>query len=59
MSDSAAVEIRLLIERWAAAVHAGDLNAVLADHADASVMFDVPPPDPVIRIGVALASGLR
>ena len=37
-------EIRALIERWAAAVHAGDLDGVLADHADDIVMFDVPPP---------------
>ena len=26
--------IRALIERWALAVHEGDLEAVLADHAD-------------------------
>lgn len=37
-------QIRTLIERWAAAVHAGDLATVLADHADDIVMFDVPPP---------------
>jgi uncharacterized protein (TIGR02246 family) len=37
-------QIRTLIERWATAVHAGDLDAVLADHADDIVMFDVPPP---------------
>lgn len=36
--------IRTLIERWAAAVHRGDLPDVLADHADDIVMFDVPPP---------------
>ncbi len=36
--------IRELIERWAIAVHAGDLSAVLADHAPDLVMFDVPPP---------------
>ena len=41
--------IRDLIERWAAAVHAGDLDAVLADHADDIVMFDVPPPDDGVR----------
>ena len=41
--------IRTLIERWAAAVHAGDLEAVLADHADGIVMFDVPPPDDGVR----------
>jgi uncharacterized protein (TIGR02246 family) len=42
-------EIRALIERWALAVHEGDLNAVLADHADDIVMFDVPPPDDGVR----------
>jgi uncharacterized protein (TIGR02246 family) len=36
--------IRTLIERWAAAVHDGDLAAVVADHAEDIVMFDVPPP---------------
>ena len=38
-------EIRELIERWAVAVHAGDLATVLADHASDIVMFDVPPPE--------------
>jgi uncharacterized protein (TIGR02246 family) len=42
-------QIRSLIERWAAAVHDGDLEAVLADHADDIVMFDVPPPDDGVR----------
>ena len=42
-------EIRGLIERWAVAVHNGDLDAVLADHADDIVMFDVPPPDDGVR----------
>jgi len=41
-TDEAA--IRGLILRWAAAVHAGDLDTVLADHSDDIVMFDVPPP---------------
>ena len=36
-------EIRALIDRWATAVHAGDMDVVLADHADDIVMFDVPP----------------
>ena len=27
-------QIRALIERWAAAVHAGDMDRVLADHSD-------------------------
>lgn len=42
-------EIRDLIERWAAAAHRGDLDAVLADHAPDIVMFDVPPPEGGIR----------
>jgi uncharacterized protein (TIGR02246 family) len=37
-------QIRTLIERWADAVHTGELGSVLADHADDIVMFDVPPP---------------
>ncbi|GAA4153965.1 hypothetical protein GCM10022251_23760 [Phytohabitans flavus] len=36
--------IRELIERWAAAVHDGDLDAVTAHHAEDIVMYDVPPP---------------
>ena len=42
-------QIRTLIEQWAAAVHAGDIDGVLADHADDIVMFDVPPPDDGVR----------
>jgi uncharacterized protein (TIGR02246 family) len=42
-------QIRSLIERWAAAVHAGNMAGVLADHADDIVMFDVPPPYDGIR----------
>jgi ketosteroid isomerase-like protein len=41
--------IRTLIESWANAVHVGDLNVVLADHADDIVMFDVPPPEDGLR----------
>ena len=41
--------IRTLIERWAEAVHTGDLPTVLADHAEDIVMFDVPPPDEGVR----------
>ena len=41
--------IRRLIERWAAAVHAGDLDGVLADHAADIVVFDVPPPNRGVR----------
>jgi uncharacterized protein (TIGR02246 family) len=39
--------IRALIERWAEAVHAGDLETVLADHSDDIQMFDVPPPNEI------------
>ncbi len=42
-------QIRTLIERWAGAVHAGDLDTVLADHSHDIVMFDVPPPDDGVR----------
>jgi uncharacterized protein (TIGR02246 family) len=42
-------EIRDLVYRWAAAVHAGDLQAVLADHSEDIVMFDVPPPNDGVR----------
>jgi ketosteroid isomerase-like protein len=37
-------QIRTLVEQWAAAVHRGDMEGVLADHAADIVMFDVPPP---------------
>jgi uncharacterized protein (TIGR02246 family) len=43
------VDIRALIERWAEAVHAGDIDQVLADHSTDIVMFDVPPPDDGVR----------
>lgn len=45
-------QIRALIETWAAAVHRGDLDAVLAGHSPDIVMFDVPPPDDGVR-GIA------
>ena len=48
MTDDEPV-IRTLIENWAAAVHAGDIDAVLADHAPDIVMFDVPPPQQGVR----------
>jgi uncharacterized protein (TIGR02246 family) len=41
--------IRALIEGWAAAVHAGDMHGVLAQHTDDIVMFDVPPPADGVR----------
>ena len=47
MPDDA--QVRDLVRRWAAAVHEGDLDAVLADHADDIVMFDVPPPQRGVR----------
>jgi uncharacterized protein (TIGR02246 family) len=42
-------DIRALIERWADAVHRGDLDTVLEDHAQDIVMFDVPPPHDGVR----------
>jgi uncharacterized protein (TIGR02246 family) len=42
-------QIRALIEKWTAAAHSGDLDAVLADHSPDIVMFDVPPPDEGVR----------
>src|SRR5262249_43516791 len=42
-------QIRDLIERWAAAVHRGDMATVLADHDPGIVMFDVPPPEQGVR----------
>jgi uncharacterized protein (TIGR02246 family) len=42
-------QIRTLIERWAAAVHSGDMDGVLEDHSDDIVMFDVPPPYQGVR----------
>jgi uncharacterized protein (TIGR02246 family) len=41
--------IRDLIEKWASAVHDGDIDGVLADHSDDIVMFDVPPPEEGVR----------
>jgi len=42
-------QIRTLVEEWAAAVHGGDMDRVLAGHADDIVMFDVPPPHDGVR----------
>jgi uncharacterized protein (TIGR02246 family) len=42
-------QIRALIEEWAAAVHSGDMDGVLADHSQDIVMFDVPPPYEGVR----------
>lgn len=41
--------IRDIIERWARAVHRGDLATVLEHHAADIVMFDVPPPHDGVR----------
>jgi uncharacterized protein (TIGR02246 family) len=41
--------LRDLVVHWAEAVHAGDLDGVLADHARDIVMFDVPPPEEGVR----------
>jgi uncharacterized protein (TIGR02246 family) len=37
-------EIRDLIESWAKAVRANEIDGVLTGHTDDMVMFDVPPP---------------
>jgi uncharacterized protein (TIGR02246 family) len=44
---AAEAEIRALIERWAKAVQANDIEGVLADHSEDIQMFDVPPPNEV------------
>jgi uncharacterized protein (TIGR02246 family) len=41
------VAIRALIERWAKAVQARDIDGVLVDHSEDIQMFDVPPPNEV------------
>jgi uncharacterized protein (TIGR02246 family) len=43
------MEIEHLVRSWAAAVHSGDLDTVLAHHSDDIVMFDVPPPHDGVR----------
>lgn len=45
--DRDETDIRALIERWAKAVHAADMDGVLKDHTEDIVMFDVPPPNEV------------
>ena len=42
--DSNVVEIRALIERWTAAVRAGDIDGIMAHHAPDILMFDLPGP---------------
>ena len=44
MNDDTETEIRYLIEGWARAVRAKEIEGVLAHHAEDMVMFDVPPP---------------
>jgi uncharacterized protein (TIGR02246 family) len=41
--------IRDLLHGWAEAVHHGDIETVVADHAEDIVMFDVPPPEDGVR----------
>ncbi len=48
MSDDE-LQIRDLVERWTVAVHRGEMEGVLADHAEDIVMFDVPPPYDGVR----------
>ncbi|WP_416976634.1 YybH family protein [Streptomyces sp. T028] len=48
MSDDE-TQIRILITRWADAVHRGDLDTVCAGHAEDLVMYDVPAPHEGIR----------
>ena len=43
-------KVRRLIEQWALAVRARNIEAVLADHAEDMVMFDVPPPVELLGI---------
>ncbi len=44
MNGDTEAEIRDLIEAWAKAVRAKEIDGVLAHHTDDMVMFDVPPP---------------
>jgi uncharacterized protein (TIGR02246 family) len=37
-------EVRTLVERWAKAVRARDMEGILAHHSAEILMFDVPPP---------------
>ena len=47
--DSDEQQIREVVERWVSAIRAGDLDAVVADHAEDVLMFDVPPPGDGVR----------
>ncbi len=44
MNGDTEAEIRDLIEAWAKAVRAKEIDGVLAHHTEDMVMFDVPPP---------------
>lgn len=44
MTENNESQIRRLVENWADAVRAQDMNGVLARHTDDIVMFDVPVP---------------
>lgn len=41
---STKLEVTVLIRRWESAIQAGNMEAILADHAEDIVMFDVPEP---------------
>ena len=41
------IAIRRVIEDWASAVRARDINGVIAHHTDDVLMYDVPPPTAV------------
>jgi ketosteroid isomerase-like protein len=43
-ADSEEAKIKTLIEGWADAVRRHDISAILAQHEQDMVMFDVPPP---------------
>lgn len=42
--NSNETQIRALVEKWASAVRAKDMDGVLVNHTDDIVMFDVPMP---------------
>ena len=42
--NSNETQIRALVEKWASAVRAKDMDGALANHTDDIVMFDVPMP---------------
>jgi uncharacterized protein (TIGR02246 family) len=55
-SGSEEAAIRGLIEAWATAVRAKDIDGVVAHHADDVLMFDVPPPAAVRGIAAYRAT---